>query len=129
MEDAMVDAQSSRFIVTDRAQKADYKSGHRPLQRRHVHQYPRATDALGNLVRCVLLPGQRFDTVGVAPLIEGIEFGALLGDEAFDSNNITADLSRRGAKIVISPHPRRAQPIAMGRRWRNGWSVRNPCRD
>ena len=28
------------------------------------------TDALGNLVRFVLLPGQRFDTVGVAPLIE-----------------------------------------------------------
>jgi hypothetical protein len=33
------------------------------------------TDALGNLVRFVLLPGQRFDTVGVAPLIEGVEFG------------------------------------------------------
>ena len=30
------------------------------------------TDALGNLVRFVLLPGQRFDTVGVAPLIEGL---------------------------------------------------------
>jgi hypothetical protein len=28
------------------------------------------TDALGNLVRFVLLPGQRFDTVGVPPLIE-----------------------------------------------------------
>src|SRR5215213_11352481 len=26
------------------------------------------TDALGNLVRFVLLPGQRFDTVGVPPL-------------------------------------------------------------
>ena len=32
-------------------------------------------DALGNLVRFVLLPGQRFDTVGVPPLIEGIAFG------------------------------------------------------
>ena len=29
------------------------------------------TDALGNLVRFVLLPGHRFDTVGVAPLIYG----------------------------------------------------------
>lgn len=27
------------------------------------------TDALGNLVRFVLLPGQRFDTVGVAPTV------------------------------------------------------------
>ena len=30
------------------------------------------TDALGNLVRFVLLPGQRFDTVGVAPLLDGV---------------------------------------------------------
>ena len=30
------------------------------------------TDALGNLVRFVLLPGQRFDTVGVPPLIDGL---------------------------------------------------------
>ncbi|MEG3146758.1 IS5 family transposase [Sphingomonas sp. RT2P30] len=80
------------------------------------------TDALGNLVRFVLLPGQRFDTVGVAPLIEGIEFGALLGDKAFDSNDIIADLNQRGAKVVISQHPRRAQPIAIDRemyKWRH----------
>ena len=59
------------------------------------------TDALGNLVRFVLLPGQRFDTVGVPPLIEGIEFGALIADKAFDSNDIIANLNERGAKIVI----------------------------
>ena len=29
------------------------------------------TDALGNLVRFVLLPGQRFDTVGVAAAHRG----------------------------------------------------------
>src|SRR3954451_16094701 len=29
------------------------------------------TDALGHRVRFVLLPGQRFDTVGVPPLIDG----------------------------------------------------------
>ena len=34
------------------------------------------TDALGNLVRFVLLPGHRFDTVGVAPLIDGLAFGS-----------------------------------------------------
>jgi transposase len=71
------------------------------------------TDALGNLVRFVLLPGQRFDTVGVAPLIEGVEFGALLGDKAFDSNDIIADLNQRGAKVVISQHPRRAIPLMI----------------
>jgi len=68
------------------------------------------TDALGNLVRFELLPGHRFDTVGVAPLIAGVEFGALLADKAFDSNVIIADLDQRGAKVVISQHPRRAQP-------------------
>jgi len=28
---------------------------------------------LGNLVRFNLLPGNRYDTVGVAPLIEGVK--------------------------------------------------------
>ena len=68
------------------------------------------TDALGNLVRFVLMPGHRFDTVGVAPLIKDIEFGALLGDKAFDSNAIIADLDERDAKVVISQHPSRASP-------------------
>ena len=71
------------------------------------------TDALGNLVRFELLPGHRFDTVGVAPLIDGIEFGALLADKAFDSNNIVADLNERGAKIVISQHTRRSMPLQI----------------
>jgi transposase len=64
------------------------------------------TDALGNLVRFVLLPGQRYDTVGV-PLIEGIEFDALVADKAFDSNSLIAELDARGAKAVIAQHPRR----------------------
>jgi len=59
------------------------------------------------------MPGQRFDTVGVAPLIEGVKFGGLLGDKAFDSNLIIAELNERGAKIVISQHPRRAQPLVI----------------
>ena len=71
------------------------------------------TDALGNLVRFVLLPGQRFDTVGVPPLIEGLTFEALIADKAFDSNAIIAELDARGAKVVISQHPRRAKPLAI----------------
>ena len=71
------------------------------------------TDALGNLVRFVLLPGQRFDTLGVAPLIEGLEFDAFIADTAFDSNDIIADLHRRGAKVVIAQHPRRATPLQI----------------
>ncbi len=71
------------------------------------------TDALGNLVRFILLPGQRFDTVGVPPLLDGIDFDSLIADKAFDSNSIIADLHERGAKIVISQHPRRAQPLLI----------------
>ena len=71
------------------------------------------TDALGNLVRFVLLPGHRFDTVGVAPLIDGLAFGGLIADKAFDSNAIIAELNERGAKIVISQHPRRAVPLPL----------------
>jgi transposase len=71
------------------------------------------TDALGNLVRFELLPGHRFDTVGVPPLIDGIEFGGLIADKAFDSNDIVADLNERGAKVVISQHPRRTKPLKI----------------
>jgi len=71
------------------------------------------TDALGNLVRFELLPGHRFDTVGVEPLIEGIDFGGLVADKAFDSDWIIENLNERGAKIVISQHPRRAKPLVI----------------
>ena len=34
------------------------------------------SDALGNLVRVRPMPDQPFDSIGVAPLIDGVEFGA-----------------------------------------------------
>lgn len=80
------------------------------------------TDALGNLVRFRLMPGQRFDAVDVPPLIEGVSFDALIADKAFDSNAIIADLDARGAKVVISQHPRRAKPLAIDEemyKWRH----------
>lgn len=66
------------------------------------------TDALSNLVRFVLLPGQRYDTIGVAPLIRGIEFDGLIAGEAFDANWIIAELNERGAKLSS-----RSAPIAI----------------
>lgn len=59
------------------------------------------------------MPGHRFDTVGIDPLLKGIDFGALLADKAFDRNSIIAELNERGARVVISQHPRRAKPIAI----------------
>jgi hypothetical protein len=66
-------------------------------------------DALGTPVRLV-------------PLIEGIAFGALIGDKAFDSDELIAELNERGAEVAIAPHPRRTKPLDIGRamdEWRH----------
>lgn len=79
-------------------------------------------DALGNLARFVLLPGQRHDSVGVEPLIKDIEFAALLADKAFDIDWLRAELNERGALAVIPPKANRKQPIACDfhmYRWRH----------
>jgi transposase len=80
------------------------------------------TDALGTLVRFVLLPGQRHDTVGVAPLIGDVEFDGVIADKAFDASWLVAELNERGAKIVISQMPRRKAPLAIDKeiyKWRH----------
>jgi transposase len=80
------------------------------------------TDALGNLVRFHLLPGHRYDTIGVAPLISDLEFDALLADKAFDANWIIDELNERGAKIVISQRPQRVAPLSIDEdmyKWRH----------
>jgi len=68
-------------------------------------------DALGNLVRFVLMPGQRNDIMGVRPLIEGLAFDALLADKAFDANWLRADIAERGAMAVIPPRRHRKTQI------------------
>ena len=73
-------------------------------------------------MRFVLLPGQRHDTAGVPPLIEGVAFGALLGDKAFDVDWLRAELDARGAVAVIPSRAGRKAPIACDRamyRWRH----------
>ena len=112
----------SGFTGTARAQKGDSKSGHWPFQRGLTTKILALCDALGNLVRFVLLPGQRHDTAGVAPLIRGIEFNGLIADKAFDANWIIDDLNARGAKVVVSQMPRRKLPIDIDRdiyKWRH----------
>jgi len=70
-------------------------------------------NAPGNLVRFVLLPGNRYDTVGVAPLIKGLKFDALLGDKAYDSNWIIEDMNARGALICISQRSQHKEPLEI----------------
>jgi transposase len=66
-------------------------------------------DALGNLVRFNLLPGQRHDSVGVAPLLKDLDFAALLADKAFDGDALRAELD--GALAVIPPKANRVTTI------------------
>jgi hypothetical protein len=76
---------------------------------------------LGNLVRFELLPGNRYDTIGVAPLIKGIEFDAILADKAFDADWIIEEMNLRHTQIVISQRPRRKAPLQIDReiyKWR-----------
>ena len=86
-------------------------------------------DALGNLVRFVLLPGQRHDSAGVAPLLTDLDFSALLADKAFDSDAIRADLDDRGATAVIPPSGTAAAsnnaPVTPAtQRWRTDGRIR-----
>ncbi len=64
-------------------------------------------DALGNLLRFLLLPGQAHDMKGVAPLMKGISFEALLADKAFDADWLLQDIDARGATAVIPPKANR----------------------
>jgi transposase len=60
--------------------------------------------------------------MGVAPLIEGVSFDAMLADKAFDVNWIITEMNERGAKIVISQMPRRVAPLQIDEemyKWRH----------
>ena len=127
-ECAMIDATIVKSLprrkpgctATARAQKGDCAPGHRPLQGRHDDQDPGPHRALGNLVRFVLLFGQRFATAGVAPLIEGIEFCALIAIRALTAT--TSSPLSTSAAPSSSPRSIRAAPC-RGRstpRWTNG---------
>jgi len=77
---------------------------------------------LGDLVRFVLLPGQRHGMVGVEPLIRNVQFDALLGDKAFAADWLRAELNQRGASAVIPPRSNRKQQIDYDKemyKWRH----------
>ena len=80
-------------------------------------------DALGSLVRFVLPPGQRRDTIGARPLIEGVAFAALLGDRAFNIDWLRADLDARGAAAVIPPRRSRKAAIDFAREIHRWWQL------
>ena len=61
-------------------------------------------------MRFKLLPGQRSELIGLDDVIEGLNFGALLADRAFDTNALRAELQSRGAQAVI-PSKKLRKPL------------------
>jgi len=64
-------------------------------------------DALGDLVRFLLLPGQAHEMKDVAPLIKGVSFDALFADKGFGADWLLKDIDERGATVVILPKTNR----------------------
>ena len=80
------------------------------------------TDALGNLIDFRLLPGQAHDLRGTAPLIDGLLYGHLLADRAFDANWLREALSAAKIEAVIPPKSNRRFPAEFDKetyKWRH----------
>ena len=113
---------SSRFTVTDRAQKGVSEPGHRTLERRHDTQEPGADRRVGQSDALSARAGKPRQQRRRATLIAGIAFDGLIADKALDCSARVAELDGRGAKVVISQHPGRAQKLKIGlsiHQWRH----------
>lgn len=64
-------------------------------------------DGLGNLIKFRLMPGQQHDSVEVKPLIENVDFQALLGDKAFDTDWLLKELNDQNVTAVTPPKSNR----------------------
>ena len=106
-------ARLSLSTAMDKAQKGDQKSGDRQEPRRSDDENPGpGRCGLSNLVCFLLMPGQRGETTGVAALIEGVPFGAFLGDKAYDADWLRKDLAVRGIEAVIPARAKRRYPAS-----------------
>jgi transposase len=80
------------------------------------------TDALGNLVRFKLLPGQRGEITGVTSLLENLHFEAMLCDKAYDADWFRAFLADKKIEAVIPARQGRLHPAehdAEKYKWRH----------
>ncbi|MFS3136291.1 IS5 family transposase [Gluconacetobacter sacchari] len=67
-------------------------------------------DALGNLIRFRLLPGQRHDICGAQPVLDGLPIQALIADKGFDADKFRTWLHERNINVVIPPRSNRKNP-------------------
>jgi transposase len=69
-----------------------------------------AVDSLGNPVSIHLSPGQDADCTHAQTLLGDLKPEAVLGDKAYDSNEVVEAVEDRGAEAVIPPKKNRVEP-------------------
>jgi len=67
-------------------------------------------EALGNLARWRLTPGQAADVSEAEPLLAGVVTEAVGADKAYDSDALIDTITASGAEAVIPPRANRTQP-------------------
>jgi transposase len=65
---------------------------------------------LGNPVKLMLTPGQAHDLACAEQLIDSADPDALLGDKAYDADQLIDTLTQRGITPVIPPKANRKSP-------------------
>ena len=70
-------------------------------------------EALGNLARWRLTPGQAGDVGEAAPLLAGVSAEAVAADKAYDCDALIECISASGAQAVIPPRANRTEPRAF----------------
>ena len=65
----------------------------------------------GNLIRFSLKPGKAAEVKELLGLLDGIMTGELLGDKAYDSQEIRDALAQLNVKATIPPRSNRKTPI------------------
>ena len=68
------------------------------------------TDAIGKLIRFVILPGPSHNRVAIPMLLDPVDFTTWIGDTACDSDALLDALADRGADAVIPPKRNRTLP-------------------
>jgi len=67
-------------------------------------------EGLGQLAKWCLTGGQAHDVTQAVGLLDGLAAGAVLGDKAYDAEEVLEKIKASGAKAVIPPKSNRKQP-------------------
>ncbi len=73
------------------------------------------TDAIGKLIRFVVLPGPSHDRMAIPALLQDIAFTTWIGDTACNSDALLDTRAEREAEAVIPPKRNRALPRTFDR--------------